>query len=90
MKVWAYNALRTVRYRHEIWSFQYGCELERLIGQQFSAETKEAEASRYITDCLTASPYIKEVTVTGISLTGGVLTASVSLKTIYGEEDIRV
>ena len=58
VKVWAENAVRTVRYRHEIFSPWYGCELTALVGQPYSEGTKLAEAGRYVRDALLVSPYI--------------------------------
>lgn len=85
VRVWAYNALKTVRYRHEIWSFDYGCELERLVGQPYAQETKRAEAVRYIQEALLASPYIQGVTVHDLTFDGSVFSASVIVRSIYGE-----
>lgn len=84
--VWAWNALQTVRYRHEIFSWDYGCELEALIGQQYSADTKKAEAIRYVREALTVNPYITEVNDIRVEFDGmGLLTASCKIMTIYGE-----
>lgn len=85
VRVWAWNALKTVRYRWEMFSFQYGCELTRLVGQPFSADTKRAEAVRYIQEALLASPYVTRVDVSGLALEGAKLKAEVAVMTIYGE-----
>lgn len=90
VRVWAWNALKTVRYRWEMFSFQYGCELKRLVGQPFAAETKRAEAARYIQEALLASPYITQVDVDGLELEGSRLTAAVTITTIYGEVHLDV
>ena len=82
--VWAWNALHTVRYRHEIFSWDYGCELDSLIGQQYSAATKKAEAIRYVREALVVSPYISEVNDIQVEFDGGVLTVSCRIQTIYG------
>lgn len=85
VRVWAWNALKTVRYRWEMFSFQYGCELARLIGQPFAADTKRAEAVRYIQEALLASPYVTRVDVSGLALEGSRLKADMAITTIYGE-----
>ena len=90
VKVWAYQALLTARRRYEVWSPSFGNDLDRLVGQSFSSEAKKAEASRYISDCLLVSPYIKEVDVQNMQLDVDRFTAVVHLITIYGEEDIYV
>lgn len=85
---WAYRALRTVRGKHPVWSRNYGCDLENLTGKNFSKGTTEAEAKRYITECLTANPYVDNVEVLSIVFDGDTLTAEIKIKSIYGEEDV--
>lgn len=84
--VWAWNALQTVRYQHEIFSWDYGCELETLIGQSYSADTKKAEAIRYVREALEQNPYITAVTdIQAFFESDGLLTVSCRIQTIYGE-----
>ena len=90
VRVWAWNALKTARYRNEMFSFNYGCELERLMGQPFATDTTRAEAVRYIQEALLVSPYIARVEVTGLALEGDRLTAGVTITTIYGEVQMDV
>lgn len=90
VKVWALNAIKTVRYRWEMFSFRYGDELTRLVGQPFAADTKQAEAVRYIQEALLVSPYITRVDVSDLSLEGSELKASVTITTIYGEVELNV
>ncbi len=87
---WAFNALKTERYRYETYSFAYGCELQPLMGQSYASETKRTEAVRLIKEALLASPYITAVTVTDLELTGSTLTASVTITTSYGEVTVNV
>lgn len=88
--VWAWNALSTVRYRHEIFSWDYGCELENLVGQSYSADTKKAEAVRYVREALMVNPYITEVNDIRVEFDGkGLLTVSCRIRTIYGELSIQ-
>lgn len=83
--VWAWNALHTVRYRHPVFSWQYGCELESLIGRQYSADTKKAEAVRYVREALTVSPYITAVNDIRVEFRhDGLLTVSCKIETVYG------
>lgn len=82
--VWAWNALYTVRGRHPIFSRNYGNDVEKLIGQPYIAETKKAEAIRYIRECLECSPYIKAVTDIQVSFKDGDLFISADMESIYG------
>lgn len=88
--VWIWNALHTVRYRHEIFTWNYGCELETLIGQSYSADTKKAEAIRYVREALTVNPYISEVNDIRVEFEAkGILTISGRVMTAYGELEIQ-
>lgn len=85
VKVWIWKALYTVRYRHEIYSWDYGSEFESLIGQAYTPELKEAEAPRFLRECLMINPYITEVTDITAQFEGSRLTVNARVKTIYGE-----
>ncbi len=87
VKVWAYHALQVPRYRHPHESFGYGCELERLRGQIYQAETKQAEAARYIKEALLVSPYIKEVSVSDVTFAGATLHFRARYTDVYQQED---
>ena len=90
VKVWIWKALNTVRYRHEIYTWDYGCEVENLIGQAFTPEVKQSEAVRYIREALMVNPYIRSVRQTSVDFKGTRLTVSCTVDTIYGEVDVNV
>lgn len=85
---WAWMALHTPRFRHGIFSWAYGCEVEGLIGQPYTEALKQAEARRYLSECLTVSPYITSVDDIAVSFEGGRLTISCSITTIYGQKEL--
>lgn len=58
VKGWAWRALHTERYRWSPFSWDYGCELESLVGQPYRADTRLSEAVRYVREALTVCPYI--------------------------------
>ena len=58
---WVWRALRVCRYRHELYTWDYGSELEGLIGQAYTAALKQAEARRYVEEALAVNPYIQAV-----------------------------
>lgn len=84
VKVWAWNALYTIRYRYMIYPWEYGDEVELLIGQSYTEETKKAEAIRYVKECLLVSPYIKSVDNVTVSFKEDELTISCDIDTVYG------
>lgn len=90
VKVWIWKTLNTVRYRHEIYTWDYGCEVENLIGQAFTPEVKQSEAVRYIREALMVNPYIRSVRQTSVTFSGTRLTVFCTVDTIYGEVDVRV
>lgn len=91
VKGWAARAIATERYRWEIFSRSYGCELRSLVGQPYRADTKLSEAVRYVTDALTISPYITACSVTdAVYDNEGKFTLTVDISTVYGKERLYV
>ena len=90
VKVWIWKALKTQRARQEIYSRDYGSELEGLIGQACSPALKEAEAPRYLRECLLINPYITAVKNIKAEFHDDTLTVSGVAVTIYGEVDLNV
>lgn len=90
VKVWIWKALKTVRCRYDVYTWDYGCEAERLIGQPYSAQVKESEAARYVREALVTNPYITEVQQTAVTFSGTVLTISCRVRTVYGEVTVDV
>lgn len=86
--VWAWKALQTPRFRHEIYTWDYGNEAESLIGQPFTDELKQAEAVRYVRECLLINPYITDVTDISVAFEDGKLKITCAISTVYGEVHI--
>ena len=83
--VWAWKALHVQKYIYPIYSWNYGCQLESLIGQTVSEELKQSEAMRYVRQTLTENPSITDVKEVSVSFTNDVLSISCILNTRYGE-----
>lgn len=90
VKVWCWKALLTQRKRYEIYSWDFGCEAESLIGQNFSEEAKQAEAARYVREALEVNPYITRISDLTVGFDDGRLTISAAVYTIYGEVNVNV
>lgn len=88
--VWAWKALKTVRFKYEIYTWDYGCEVESLIGQPFSEELKQSEAARYVRECLLINPYITDVSNIIVSFINDILKIECTIDTIYGEVIVNV
>lgn len=85
LKVWIWRALRTPRFKYEIYTWAYGSEFESLLGQAYSDSVKTAEAPRYLRECLLVNPYITSVKNIAVSFEAAKLTVKGTAVTIYGE-----
>ena len=90
IKVWIYKAIKTNRYQHEIYSWDYGCEIESLIGKGFEFGFIKSETQRYIEEALLINPYITKINKIDIEFSKDVLTAYIDLESVYGRLDIYV
>ena len=91
IKVWCYKALVTPRYGHDVYSWDYGSELEDLIGKAYTKDLTESEATRYIEEALSINPYITGVTVQSCTFDGDKLKANIIINTVYeGEVELSV
>lgn len=87
LKVWIWRALRTPRFKYEIYTWAYGSEFESLLGQAYSDSVKTAEAPRYLRECLLINPYITAVRDISVTFASAKLTVKGTAITVYGEVD---
>ena len=85
---WAYRALQVPRFRYEIYTAAYGNQCQDLIGSAYTEELKQAEAIRYLRECLLCNPYILGVEDISVSFAGGKLAIRCTVNTIYGEGEL--
>lgn len=85
IKVWAYKALITERYRYRAYFDDYGAELEHFIGTVTNDGVEAIEVFRYIEEALLVNPYITDVNILGIEQTKKKITLNIELITIYGD-----
>lgn len=88
--VWAWNALHTPRYRYEIYTWNYGNEVEQLIGQPFTDDLKRSEVTRFVRECLLINPYITDVADITVSFANETVKVSCRIITVYGEVNLSV
>lgn len=89
IKTWAFKAMMTERFRYEIYSWNYGSELDSLIGQSYSPNLTKAECIRYIKEALLVNPYIRNVSNVAVTFDRGHLFIEAKIDTIYGETEVR-
>jgi phage baseplate assembly protein W len=90
IKVWIYLALNTARYRYLIYSWDYGSEIEDLIGQSFTEEYIEVEAKRIVEECLLINENIISISDFSTVIIDDKLTINFTANTILGEVNINV
>ncbi len=90
IKVWAWNCLHSERYRHAIYSWQYGTEYEQYIGQTVSDEYLQNDCRTETEDALMVNPYISGIDDFEASIDGDKLSVSFSLETTFGNTEVSV
>lgn len=84
VKVWIWLALKMPRYRHYVYTWDYGTELENLIGQSYTEDYLEAEASHMTEDCLLVNENITGISDFAINIEGDTPEISFVAETLYG------
>ena len=92
LEVWIYKALKTERFEHLAYSWQYGIELKPFIGKVMGVQERYSELRRVITECLMVNPYIKSIDSFSITPENRaeLVRVHITLTTVYGEVEINV
>lgn len=90
VKVWAWLALKSARYRYDVYSWEYGCEVESLIGQGNSKDYLESETRRMVEECLLVNPHILGVAEFDCQVSHEMLVLSFTMETDMGEVEMHV
>lgn len=85
---WVWNTLHYVRCSLDIFSWNWGNEIQALTGRPFSQAVKESEAVRYIQECLLVNPYIMDVRQISVTFSDAALSIQCAVDTIYGEVSV--
>lgn len=85
LKIWIYKVLKTPRYRYLAYSWNYGVEIEELIGKPYTQEFKESEFKKIIEEALKVNPYIQSVKNFEVSFVNDTVTANFDVVTMLGE-----
>ena len=85
LKVWIEKALRTARYRWPIYTFNYGSELEDIIGLDIPRAVLESEVQRVIREALIYDDRIDEVQDFVIERGGDWLKVAFTVVTVLGD-----
>jgi phage baseplate assembly protein W len=85
VRVWIEKTLRTARYRYPIYSFEYGCELEDLIGIEIPSDVLESEIKRVIAEAIIYDDRIESVEDFKISRSSDCLHLNFRVVTVFGD-----
>lgn len=84
IKVWIYKAIKTARYHYEIYTWDYGSEVETLLGKGYERGLTESEAIRYVREAILVNPYVLKVYNLVVTFKDDVLHVDGEIDTIYG------
>lgn len=90
LKVWIYFALKTDRFEHLVFSWDFGTDLTNLVGQKYSKGLTESEAYRYIEEALIINPYILSIKKNSVTFDGDNLHININVNSVYGEVNFSV
>ena len=92
VKIWLWKIFQTPRYRYLIYSWDYGHELEDLIGQGTSLPHVESEARRYVEEAVfpTIDGYVESIRNIDIEFEKDKMIINLVVDTPYGEVEISV
>ncbi len=84
IKIWIWKTLNTPRYRYLGYSWDYGNQLENLIGKNLTVGLAQSEAQRYLEECLLINSYIKGIVNVVTNQSEDKLNISFTANTLYG------
>lgn len=87
LAVWAYFTIKIERYRFVQYSWEYGSEINDLIGYTHSDEYVKSEINRLITECLEPNAYITGITDLEVDRSK---ETKFRLLTEYGDEEMNI
>ena len=88
ISVWIYHAIKTYRYAFSIYSWDFGCEIDTLLGQNYTPAHTKAEVTRYIADSLMINQYILSIDKIIVDFDGDTLQVDVRVITVYEELEV--
>jgi hypothetical protein len=90
LEVWAYLAIKAVRYKWIIYSWYYGAECKSLIGYSYSEEYLLSEVQRYLEECLLENEHITGVEDLEVSQIKDKLYIKFTMVTDVGSKEVEV
>ena len=88
IRVWIWCCLKTERFRHPIYSWDYGVSMEQYIGGAYSKEYIETDCEAEIREALMINPYITGITDFKIQFSKDKLNISFLVETKFGRMEV--
>lgn len=88
IKVWIWNVLHTERYRHAIYSWQYGVEYEQYLGETVTDEYLQSDCQSETEEAMLVNPYITGLSDFSATLEGSALRISFTAETTLGNVEV--
>lgn len=88
IKMWIYLTLHTPRFKHTIYPWSHGNEVQDLIGMPYTLDVKESEAERMTKEALLESPYITAIENFNVDFSGSTISLSFTANTDYGSLEV--
>lgn len=85
VKIWIWKALHTQRYRYMAYNWDYGNEIEDLVGKGYSDGLINSEVERYLKEALLINPYIKNISNINTNISNDFISVTFTVNTVYGE-----
>lgn len=90
LKVWVYKAIKIDRFQYQIYSWNYGSEVSYLMGMGYTPSLISSELKRYIEEAILINPLIKDIEVSEMNFSEGVLEATVKVNTVFGQVEVNI
>lgn len=87
IKVWAWLALRTPKFRHYVYPNEYGQEFEDVLGKGYTKAYVEAELKRMTEETLMMNPYIAGIEGFRCEVEGDRAKIALTIMTDFGEQE---
>jgi hypothetical protein len=90
LAVWAWMAVQTIRYRWMLYSDDYGCEVQDLIGTKHSKAYYKSLISALVSECVTQNTRISGIANLECDVQPTYIALSFEIVTDYGNKELEV
>lgn len=85
---WIRLAIETEKYFYNQFTWNYGCEINKLIGRENSEEYIKSEVTRMLTETLEGNSDITSISEIEVVTDRDTLSINFTVNTVYGSEEV--